>query len=487
MAFVFFIALLPLGSHASDILAAWTVLDGQNEQVFKVPSWWLQTSKPLPSSNAEPLQSAVAVLPLVSCEDFIFDTDLENTIVVLEPANVKCDIRMRIKKVEAAPAVIVLVREEDSGPTMDPSHRYATPVVLVPYSSVRSFAEVRNFTGMRGFLRMAKQPSFELAAPIALVIMALACVAAGSIWMSSLAPPSIRLIDGLGARESEDSQATVKLDTAFALGMVVFSSVILLLLFFLPGLFIYFFLLFFAVSSFFSLNECLLGLARIRPLKASAFAFLNQKPFSSVFSWLELLVGFLSISTVCIWAVFRNSSFSWVLVDILGMSISINAIRVLRMPNLRVATIFLCLLFFYDIFWVFVSPLFFGKSVMISVTLPINGESLPILLTVPRFGAEFAATAKLGLGDIVLPGLFVAFCRQFDVKKAIRGSPYFLVCYFAYALGLVLAMTAVYYTQSGQPALFYIVPSVLGAVFVVGLLRKEVKEMWNLEQSQHAW
>jgi signal peptide peptidase-like protein 2B len=46
----------------------------------------------------------------------------------------------------------------------------------------------------------------------------------------------------------------------------------------------------------------------------------------------------------------------------------INVLQVARLPNIRVATILLCCAFFYDIFWVFISPLIFKQSVMIAVS-----------------------------------------------------------------------------------------------------------------------
>ena len=49
----------------------------------------------------------------------------------------------------------------------------------------------------------------------------------------------------------------------------------------------------------------------------------------------------------------------------IALAIGIVSISHLRLPDLRVGAILLCVFFLYDIFWVFLSPYFFsGQSVM---------------------------------------------------------------------------------------------------------------------------
>lgn len=67
------------------------------------------------------------------------------------------------------------------------------------------------------------------------------------------------------------------------------------------------------------------------------------------------------------------------------------------------------LLFFYDIFFVF------GTDVMLTVAKSIDA---PIKLLFPKNWAttppEFSL---LGLGDIVLPGVFIGLCLRYDILK----------------------------------------------------------------------
>ena len=85
----------------------------------------------------------------------------------------------------------------------------------------------------------------------------------------------------------------------------------------------------------------------------------------------QLLLLVLSIGTSVVWFVFRKTDWSWMVQDLLGIMFSINMLKVLRLPSLKICTILLSALFFYDIFFVFITPLFMegGKSVMVEVKM----------------------------------------------------------------------------------------------------------------------
>ena len=69
------------------------------------------------------------------------------------------------------------------------------------------------------------------------------------------------------------------------------------------------------------------------------------------------------------------------------------------------------LLFFYDIFFVF------GTDVMLTVAKNIDA---PIKLQFPRdLTVDPPQYSILGLGDIVLPGIFMSMCLRFDFLKTI--------------------------------------------------------------------
>jgi len=68
-------------------------------------------------------------------------------------------------------------------------------------------------------------------------------------------------------------------------------------------------------------------------------------------------------------------------------------------------------LFFYDIFWVF------KTEVMVTVAKSLDA---PIKLLFPyALHEEEMKFSMLGLGDIVIPGIFVALCARYDINSVL--------------------------------------------------------------------
>jgi Signal peptide peptidase len=232
-------------------------------------------------------------------------------------------------------------------------------------------------------------------------------------------------------------------------------------------------------------------------------------------------------------------TFFWVTQDIFGACMCITFLNVIRLNSIRVASILLIVAFFYDIFFVFVTPhLFHGKSVMITVATSggppkadalwcekypddpncQGGNPLPMLLAVPKLFDYLGGSSLLGLGDIVLPGLLLSFAARYDAAKALVGvrgggrrsnqsyncpeqqllcgtysssskygccwryccsGGYYGPLLVAYAVGLAMANTAVYVMNMGQPALLYLVPCCLGTMIYIGWRRQELTELWH--------
>ncbi|XP_047132347.1 signal peptide peptidase-like 2B isoform X1 [Hydra vulgaris] len=197
-----------------------------------------------------------------------------------------------------------------------------------------------------------------------------------------------------------------------------------------------------------------------------------------------LLIGCIFLSLY--WFIIRNSSYAWILQDFLGICFCISLIKMIKLPNLKISTILLIALLVYDIFFVFITPLFSarGKSVMVEVaTGNGNKEQLPMVIKVPKMHKSPISLCErpyslLGFGDILLPGIFVAFCHNFDVLAKTRYKVYFLATAIAYGLGLVITFIALILMEIGQPALLYLAPSVLIAATIVGVSRKEMRALW---------
>jgi len=222
--------------------------------------------------------------------------------------------------------------------------------------------------------------------------------------------------------------------------------------------------------------------------------------------------------------------FFWIMQDVMGACMCITFLATVKVNSIRIASILLICAFFYDIFFVFVTPYLTkgGKSIMVDVATsggpptadPLwcekypkdvncqGGDPLPMLLTVPRVMDYSGGSSLLGLGDIVLPGLLLSFAARYDEAKRFfrtrqNGSnntdnssshldicspsssnsshkrTYFTAVVISYAIGLMMANIAVYVMQMGQPALLYLVPCCLGTICVLGYKRGELVDLWN--------
>ena len=203
---------------------------------------------------------------------------------------------------------------------------------------------------------------------------------------------------------------------------------------------------------------------------------------------------------VCIWLMFQSEEWAWVLQDIMGVAFLVNVMRLVHLPNLKIATLLLTCAMSYDIFWVYIQPHLFGKeSVMVNVARGGDQhESLPMLFMFPRIGDSQGEYSMLGYGDVILPGLLIVhnalFENRFYSSSSNSSSPtggkvvkkmrykYFVCSIFAYSVGMILTFIALYLKvggQGGQPALTYLVPTTVLTTVFVAWMNGELREMWD--------
>lgn len=72
----------------------------------------------------------------------------------------------------------------------------------------------------------------------------------------------------------------------------------------------------------------------------------------------ELIILALSIILPFWWFLSRMQTYSWILQDIIGFIVCIMFMQILRIPSFKLGFIIAGFLFFYDIFFVFITPLF---------------------------------------------------------------------------------------------------------------------------------
>lgn len=134
----------------------------------------------------------------------------------------------------------------------------------------------------------------------------------------------------------------------------------------------------------------------------------------------------------------------WLLNNLFGILFSVIGIQSLNLPSFKIAFVLLWGLFFYDIFWVY------GTDVMLTVAKSVDA---PIKLMFPsNLGTTPIKFSMLGLGDIVIPGIFVALCVRYDINRVLEKStkklvlkdiiairtPYFNWCMIGYACGIII-------------------------------------------------
>ncbi|KAA6418748.1 MAG: minor histocompatibility antigen H13-like [Trebouxia sp. A1-2] len=165
----------------------------------------------------------------------------------------------------------------------------------------------------------------------------------------------------------------------------------------------------------------------------------------------------------------------WLANNVLGLAFSVQGIEHLSLGAVSTGVILLSGLFFYDIFWVFCTP------VMVAVAKSFDA---PIKLLFPRALEEGSKTmpfSMLGLGDIVIPGIFVALVLRYDT---LHNARYFRSAYGGYVLGLGTTIVVMNVFEAAQPALLYIVPAVLAAVLGHAAINKQFLEVFHFSESK---
>ncbi|CAF3469993.1 unnamed protein product [Rotaria socialis] len=195
------------------------------------------------------------------------------------------------------------------------------------------------------------------------------------------------------------------------------------------------------------------------------------------FDLIDVGVLFLCV-LVGVWYLLKRH---WIANNIFGIAFSINAIEILHFNKVLNGVVLLSGLFVYDIFWVF------GTNVMVTVAKSFDA---PIKLLFPQDLIEnglFAANkfAMLGLGDIVIPGAFIALLLRYDMSRRQTGRKsvalYFTVSFIAYVIALIVTILVLQMFKHAQPALLYIVPLCLIFPLVTALICKDWASMFAYE------
>ncbi|KAI1778876.1 signal peptide peptidase-domain-containing protein [Hypoxylon cercidicola] len=231
--------------------------------------------------------------------------------------------------------------------------------------------------------------------------------------------------------------------------------------------------------------------------------------------------------------VLYHTTESTFLSNVMGYAFSYAGIILMSPTTFGTGTAVLFGLFFYDIYMVFYTPYMVTVATKLEVPIKLVFEGP-------------TKSSMLGLGDIVLPGIFVALCLRFDhymyyyrqrklvpvelkfedetsgqlvsstktqrmvvkpdyvnpknqwgdwfwstrlgkklspdTTSALKASAfpktYFYTAMVGYLLAMVMTLAMLLVYRHAQPALLYLVPGVIFAVWLTGTVRGELREMW---------
>lgn len=372
------------------------------------------------------------------------------------------------------------------------------PVALMRY---RDFLEAQQVFGEDMQVQLYAPPHSKIDPSIAVMLLiAVSTVVLGGYWSGECERNRINSVAG-GGESKADSEQLLLYSPLKVVLFVGLMCAMLVLMYFFYNVFVYIIIVLFCLASASALFSCFDAV--MDKIGCGTLSFSIQTWKLSVRS---LILAAVCITIAVIWGVYRNEDrWIWILQDLLGIAICLNFMKTISLSNFKICVILLSLLLVYDVFFVFITPFLTknGVSIMVQVAMgpdasgektqgnmvevpaepPTPSEKLPVVMRLPRFsawaqnlcGMQFSI---LGYGDIIVPGLLVAYCSRFDVLINSRKRVYFISCCIAYLLGMITTFAVMLLSGMGQPALLYLVPFTLITSAVVAAHRREMRQFW---------
>ena len=243
----------------------------------------------------------------------------------------------------------------------------------------------------------------------------------------------------------------------------------------------------------------------------------------------------------------------WWLTNFLGFSFCYGSLQFMSPTTSWTGTLILSALFFYDIYFVFFTPMMVTVATKLDIPIKLlfprpDGCALPIgavegsalMEEYLECLAKKRTMAMLGLGDIVIPGMMIAFALRYDlyifylrqVKEKETGKeaesaevstdptskfvkakyisaaggwgerlwtsrkfesaelkakhfpkPYFYASLVGYVLGMIMTLVVMQIAEHAQPALLYLVPGVLISLWGTAMVKGDLKLMWEYSEA----
>nr|KAF6502817.1 signal peptide peptidase like 2A [Molossus molossus] len=359
--------------------------------------------------------------------------------------------------------------------------------ILIAFINHKDFKDMKQTLGDDITVKMYSPswPNFDYTMVVIFAISVFT-VALGGYWSGLIELENMKAMTNTEDREMRrKKEEYLTFSPLTVVIFVVVCCVMMVLLYFFYKWLVYVMIAIFCIASAMSLYNCLAALIHKIPYGQCTIVCRGK----SIEVRLIFLAG-LCMAVAAVWAVFRNEDrWAWILQDVLGIAFCLNLIKTLKLPNFKSCVILLGLLLLYDVFFVFITPFITknGESIMVELAAgPFgNNEKLPVVIKVPKL-AYFSVMSVclmpvsiLGFGDIIVPGLLIAYCRRFDEQTGSSSSIYYVSSTIAYAVGMILTFVVLVLMKKGQPALLYLVPCTLITASVVAWRRKEMKKFWK--------
>jgi len=230
----------------------------------------------------------------------------------------------------------------------------------------------------------------------------------------------------------------------------------------------------------------------------------------------------------------------WFLTNFLGFSFCYGSLQFISPTTAWTGTLILSALFFYDIYFVFFTPMMVTVATKLDVPIKLlfprpDGCIMPVgaaegsaeMVEYLQCLAKKRTMAMLGLGDIVIPGMVLAFALRFDLylfylraqsqsdstgsakpryvqvtggwgerfwttaklrSKELQAKsfpkPYFYASVVGYLAGMITTVVVMQVAQHAQPALLYLVPGVLLSLWGTALVKGDLKTLWRYSEDQ---
>ncbi|XP_006628751.1 signal peptide peptidase-like 2A isoform X1 [Lepisosteus oculatus] len=428
--------------------------------------------------------------------------DLRNKAVVVMRGNCSFSAKALNAQSLGAKAILIASTKDISTPSANSTEygKVNISLALIRYKDVLDAQEtLGNNISVR--LYAPPEPVFD-ASIVVLLLIGVLTVALGGYWSGAEErnKMSSEAYLGEGGQRAESGDVFLY-SPAKVVVFVILMCLMLVLLYFFYAYLVYVIIAIFCLASAVALYSCLDVLVRRLPCGRCSFTCRGKEC-----SVISLLLAAFCVAVAVIWVIYRNEDrWIWTLQDLLGIAFCLNFMKTISVSNFKICVILLSLLLLYDVFFVFITPFFTpnGESIMVQVALgpettgeksdgnmvdiPVeptgHSEKLPVVMRVPRFfsptqglcGLQFSI---LGYGDIIVPGLLVAYCHRFDVWTNSPKRIYFLSCTIAYLVGMIVTFTVMIVSKMGQPALLYLVPFTLLTSAVVAWRRKQMRQFW---------